>query len=163
MSNPDTASLTSTTNPAIEVADATPHDLKATTDLNPTEDDTKADDVEPEEDDEEDNLFTSIETSEQEALGKTEQASGHDATAAPTLLKDAITKGEVDVDESEAEEEKGEGLGEEKKGEEHVHHRVSFVCVFFYVLCDCCWWRSKSSWFDCNFIFICIHLRGVIL
>ncbi|KAL7504070.1 hypothetical protein ACHAXN_001776 [Cyclotella atomus] len=125
MSNPDTASLTSTTNPAIEAADATPHDLKATTDLNPTEDDTKADDVEPEEDDEEDNLFTSIETSEQEALGKTEQASGHDATAAPTLLKDAITKGEVDVDESEAEEEKGEGLGEEKKGEEHVHHRTN--------------------------------------
>jgi hypothetical protein len=50
-------------------------------------------------------------------------------------LKDAITKGEVDVDESEAEEEKGEGLGEEKKGEEHVHHRVSFVCFFFSMCC----------------------------
>jgi hypothetical protein len=124
MSNPETIALTDTIKPATDTADATPTDLKATNDP-PVDEDTKSDDAEPEEEDEEDNLFTSIETSEQ-ALGKAEQASGHDAAAAPTLLKDAITKGEVDVDESEAEEEKGEGLGEEKKGEEHhVHHRVS--------------------------------------
>jgi hypothetical protein len=80
------------------------------------------------EEDEEDNFFTSIETSAA-AQSKEEQPSGHDASHAPQLLRDAITKGEVDVDESEAESEAG-GKVEEKKGEEHVHHRVSwFVCL----------------------------------
>ena len=76
---------------------------------------------EEEEEDEEDNLFTSIENSET-AVKSEQQYDGHDAAHAPKLLKDAITKGEVDVDESEAEDEK-----EEKKGEETVHHRVSLV------------------------------------
>jgi hypothetical protein len=88
-------------------------------------DDADADD-EGEDVDEEDNFFTSIETNEA-ILQPDDQPSGHDAAHAPKLLKDAIEKGEVDVDESEAEsEEKNRGEEEKKTGEEHhVHHRVS--------------------------------------
>ena len=123
MSNPD-----ATTEPLKPAAPAAP--MEPTTDLKTPkdEDETKSDDFKTETD-EEDDFFTSIETTEAAAAIKTEQASGHDAAAAPKLLKDAITKGEVDVDESEAEEEKEE----EKKGEEHVHHRVSFGLLFCFV------------------------------
>lgn len=101
-------------------------------------------DDEPDEFDEEDNLFTSIETSEASHEHGIEQP--HDATAAPKLLQSAIAKGEVGVDDSEAESEEerkksptkpaaaasasGAGaaaVGAEEKKEEgeqhHIHHR----------------------------------------
>jgi ATP-dependent DNA helicase len=101
---------------------------------------------EPDEFDEEDNLFTSIETSEASHEHGIEQP--HDATAAPKLLQSAIAKGEVGVDDSEAESEEerkkspskpaataaassaaggGAAGAEEKKDEgseqHHIHHR----------------------------------------
>eukprot|EP00985_Skeletonema_marinoi_P027639 scaffold23018_cov205-Skeletonema_marinoi.AAC.2 len=99
---------------------------------------------EPEDEfDEEDNLFTSIETSEATAEHGIEQP--HDATAAPKLLQSAIAKGEVGVDDSEAESEEGRkkspekpaataasaAAGAEEKKEDgdqqqhHTHHRNS--------------------------------------
>jgi len=105
---------------------------------------------EPDEFDEEDNFFTSIETEAHLKEGESEQP--HEAAAAPKLLQSAIAKGEVGVDDSEAESEEerkkspikkkpsvdiggtaesGEGAGEdgeEKKDSEHnhhVHHRTS--------------------------------------
>jgi len=100
-------------------------------------------DEDPEDEfDEEDNLFTSIETSEATAEHGIEQP--HDATAAPKLLQSAIAKGEVGVDDSEAESEEGRkkspdkpvaaasaAAGAEEKKEDgdqqqqHTHHRNS--------------------------------------
>lgn len=105
-----------------------------------------ADPEEPDEFDEEDNLFTSIETSEAKQEHGTEQP--HDAAAAPKLLQSAIAKGEVGVDDSEAESEEerkkspekpaavasaaATGAGAEEKKEDgeaphqhHTHHRNS--------------------------------------
>ena len=113
---------------------------------------------EPSSEDEEDHLFSAIESTEAASAAlKTEQASGHDAAAAPTLLKDAITKGEVDVDESEAEEEKEE----EKKGEEHVHHRVSLRGCLSFCLVDFRW-RDLIGVCRGN-ICICLSYCGVDL
>ena len=96
--------------------------------------------------DEEDDLFKTIEAQKaQEEAGHANDAQPNQATSAPKLLQDAIKKGEVNVDESEAESEanirlgaakgnlKSEGLetvSEEKKDDDgdqqpHVHHRVS--------------------------------------
>ena len=70
---------------------------------------------EPDVFDAEDNLFTSIETSEA-ATHKTdtEQQQPHDANAAPKLLQSAIAKGEVGVDDSEAESDEGRKKSPEK-------------------------------------------------
>ncbi len=67
-----------------------------------------------EEPDEEEDLFNSLEAEEAKnalAHASDAQPSGHEASAAPTLLRDAIVKGEVGVDDSEAESEEGHRKG----------------------------------------------------
>ena len=103
------------------------------------------DDEEEEEEiiDEEDNLFLNLEKEQQlNEQQHIHDAQPHDATAAPKLLQAAIQKGEVGLDESEAESEEehkkmaaaasssaAASAADEKKeddgGEHHVHHRVS--------------------------------------
>ena len=113
--------------------------------LAPSQSNDNGDDFE-EPPDEEDDFFKTIEA--QQAKDEAEHANDaqpNQATSAPKLLQDAIKKGEVNVDESEAESEanrklddtkgrlKSEGLetvNEEKKDDDggqqpHVHHRVS--------------------------------------
>ena len=93
--------------------------------------------------DEEDNLFLNLEKEQQlNEQQHIHDAQPHDATAAPKLLQAAIQKGEVGLDESEAESEEehkkmaaaasssaAASTADEKKeedgGEHHVHHRVS--------------------------------------
>lgn len=134
--------------PAIGGGIAPPSNAVATDAPVKSEENSVADQEEPDEFDEEDNLFTSIETSEATQDLGTEQP--HDAAAAPKLLQSAIAKGEVGVDDSEAESEEerkkspekpaaaaaaasaaAAGGAEEKKedGEapqqHHTHHRNS--------------------------------------
>ena len=89
-----------------------------------------------EEIDEEDALFTSLEHDlETEERTHQNDAQPHSAIEAPKLLQAALAKGEVGVDESEAESEeehkkasspeKKEEKKEEEEGNHNVHHRVS--------------------------------------
>ena len=96
--------------------------------------------------DEEDNLFKTLEAQQAtESLSHINDQQPVDATYAPKLLQSAIQKGEVNVDDSEAESEEEhkklaakrkmseDGKADEKKEEDggaehhHVHHRVSYV------------------------------------
>jgi hypothetical protein len=127
---------------------------KVSSTADPTDDNNDEDDANDEEEvDEEDNFFTTLEQqSTTTEAAEEHQPDAHDASHAPKLLQDAIHKGMVDVDESEAESEAGRktspvksgavsdgGGGEEKKeGEEHhIHHRVSVVVCLLSICLIC--------------------------
>mmetsp|Transcript_33320 Transcript_33320/g.67904 ORF Transcript_33320/g.67904 Transcript_33320/m.67904 type:complete len:865 (-) Transcript_33320:319-2913(-) len=99
---------------AAELKSEEPPKLNSTAINDAINDGDEPDEAEDEDPDEEENLFSSLEAEEAKqslAHALDAQPSGHEASAAPTLLRDAIAKGEVGVDDSEVESEEGYRMG----------------------------------------------------